>query len=84
MKPASQPPSHINNPNSQINNMKRVRTVRVPASIASSDSEGNVDDPQPAKKPRKSSVKSKVSTSGTSPDVKVKIKRAKAEKKEVV
>ena len=64
--------------------MKRVRRVRVPASIASSDSEGNVDDPQPAKKPRKSSVKSKVSTSGPSPDVKVKIKRAKVEKKEVV
>ena len=61
--------------------MKRVRAVKVPASFVSSDSEGNDEEQQPAKKPRKSSVQSKVSTSG--PDVKVKIKRAKAEKREV-
>ena len=64
--------------------MKRVRAVKVPASIVSSDSEGNAEEPQPAKKPRKSSVKSQVATSRPSPDVKVKIKRAKAEKKEVL
>ena len=66
--------------------MKRVRAVRQPASIVSSDSEeGNADDSQPAKKPRKSSVKSKVSRStNESPEVKAKTKRAKAEKKEAV
>ena len=64
--------------------MKRVRKVRVPASIVSSDSDGNDEEPQPAKKPRKSSVKSQESVSRPSPDVKIKIKRAKAEKKEVL
>ena len=73
--------SNINSaPNSQIT-MKRVR-----ASIVSSDSEeGNADDLLPAKKPRKSSVKSKVSrTTKESPEVKAKTKRAKVEKKEAV
>ena len=70
--------SNINSaPNSQIT-MKRVR-----ASIVSSDSEeGNADDSVPAKKPRKSSVKSKVSR--TTKEVKAKTKRAKVEKKEAV
>ena len=56
--------------------MKRARSVKVPASvIVSSDDEGNVEDSKPAKKPRKSSVKSKVSTARPSQEVKA--KRAK-------